>query len=107
MNNCFFLWFPLLYFSQGATGSGDSTSTAIDFVVAKVKQQPQCRWISVTSADVVYGPEVVANIFAQRNIHSKDQLPDIILAPIDSKYMLEKGNYEAIYNFALLYSKWM
>lgn len=62
--------------------------------MSMLKSQSDCKYLSITNADNVYGSEVV-----ERVLHwtpSPGQLPpDMLLAPLDSRNFAEHGQLSA------------
>ena len=61
----------------------------------QVLTHKECKWVSVTTGDTVYGTEVVnrvltASVKQQPQERSQVQV-DLLLAPLDSKMFADKG----------------
>lgn len=68
----------------------DAGYTSTDYVMNMLKSQRECKYLSVTNADNVYGSEIV-----ERVLHWPSTLPiepDMLLAPLDSRNFAEHGN---------------
>jgi hypothetical protein len=84
--------------------SKSATEQAVDLVL----QRKECKWVSVTSGDAVYGSEVVERALnaehkfntssTERQQQPSSTQADIILAPLDSKSFADKGE-----NFSFMY----
>ena len=71
---------------------------ATDFVLRLVlRERPECRWVSATNGDNVYGSDVVSRILTTPAVDPADgRVAQMLLAPIDSRNFAEQGKY-AIY----------
>jgi hypothetical protein len=58
-----------------------------------VQQRTDCRWISLTTASNAYGSEVVDRVLRHAPSAGGGGAPDILLAPVDSKYFAKQGTY--------------
>ena len=64
-----------------------------NYVLSKVINRPECRWISLTSANNAYGSEVVSRVLnvAPSTMGKHKKYPDLLLAPLDSKFYGKQG----------------
>ena len=89
----------MFFFSQFTKVDAGYTST--DYVMSMLKSQAECKYLSITNADNVYGSEVV-----ERVLHwtpSPGQLPpDMLLAPLDSRNFAEHGTLFLIFLSCLI-----
>jgi hypothetical protein len=77
----------------------DAAYTPTDYVLRQLSNRKDCRWLSATNADNIYGTEVIERVrkvlsFPEMNKdkHSFYQkVPDIVLVPIDSRNWAEIG----------------
>jgi hypothetical protein len=84
----------------------------VDHVIRTVTQRPECKWVSLTTSSIVYGSYVVESILnaslpsasplvlddedrdhdrKAKNAKPVATGPDILLAPLDSKYYAHQG----------------
>lgn len=62
----------------------------------------ECRYLTVTNGDNVYGSEVVANVlrYGVSGAVSGAVAPNMLLAPLDSRNFAEQGeHYESLAEF--------
>jgi hypothetical protein len=72
----------------------DAGYTSTDYVLDQVKNRPECKYLSITNADNVYGSNVISSVLRS----SKYQAPgesaaNMILVPLDSRNFAEHGTY--------------
>ena len=65
--------------------------SAVNHVLSSVMQRSECRWISLTTANNAYGSAVVDSVLHSRPLLGHKSQPDILLAPMDSKYFAKQG----------------
>lgn len=65
----------------------------MNYALNLLQQRSECRYISITSANHAYGSEVVSNVLTARRIEGTHSQPDILLAPMDSKYFAVQGKF--------------
>lgn len=78
----------------------DAGYTATDYVTNLLKNKRECRFLSITNADNVYGSDVVANVLnysVDKDSKGRKTPPDMLLSPLDSRNFAEHGNYLHIY----------
>eukprot|EP01032_Pedospumella_encystans_P009126 gene9127-10773_t len=71
----------------------DAGYTATDEALRFVQTQTQCKWLSVTNGDNLYGSEVFANILNTKPVGEKNKLPDFVLSPMDSRNYADQGKF--------------
>ena len=71
----------------------DAGYTSTDYVTNLVKNHQQCRYISITNADNVYGSEIVAGVLTAAVNPDTLDAPDMLLAPLDSRNFAEHGEF--------------
>jgi hypothetical protein len=75
----------------------DGGYTATDFVLKQLLNAQECKWLSVTNADNVYGSEVVDRVLRFVDTSTAQALagkqPNMLLAPIDSRNFAAIGTY--------------
>lgn len=66
---------------------------AVNFALKALQRHSECRYISITSANHAYGSEVVERVLGARPVlgQPSPRQPDILLAPMDSKYFATQG----------------
>lgn len=72
---------------------------AVNFALKALQHHSECRYISITSANHAYGSEVVERVLGARPVlgQAVAKQPDILLAPMDSKYFAAQGKWLAVY----------
>jgi len=71
----------------------DAGYTATDEALRIVQTQTQCKWLSVTNGDNLYGSEVFANILNTKPEGAQKKLPDFVLSPMDSRNFADQGTF--------------
>ncbi len=71
----------------------DAGYPATDEALRAVQKQTQCKWLSITNGDNIYGSDVFANILNTRIQQGQDRLPDVVLSPVDSRNYADQGMY--------------
>ena len=66
-------------------------TTAVNYALNILQRRSECKYISITNANNAYGSEVVDRVLNARRIGDKKVVPDILLAPMDSKYFAVQG----------------
>ncbi len=80
--------------SSAQFSTEDAGYTATDYVMSKLIRRSECRWLSATNADNVYGSGVVDRVLhVQPEVISK-KLPDMVLNPIDSRNFMWAGTHQ-------------
>lgn len=74
----------------------DAGYTSTDYVTNLLKNKRECRFLSITNGDNVYGSEVVANVLSYAADKTTRTPPDMLLAPLDSRNFAEHGTQRAI-----------
>ena len=69
----------------------DAGYTATDQALRQVQNSMQCKWLSVTNGDNVYGSNVIARVLGVQPLHQTGKLPDLFLSPLDSRNYLDQG----------------
>lgn len=69
----------------------DAGYTSTDYVTNLLKNKRECRFLSITNADNVYGSDVVANVLNYSVDKVTKTPPDMLLAPLDSRNFAEHG----------------
>ena len=72
----------------------DAGYTATDFVTNVVKNRPECRYLSITNADNVYGSAIVSSVLHYPRDPITRASPDMLLAPLDSRNFAEHGTLQ-------------
>ena len=80
----------------------DAGYTATDEALRFVQKQTQCKWLSITNGDNLYGSEVFANILSTKPVGTQNKLPDFVLSPMDSRNYADQGTFGNILTYALL-----
>lgn len=57
----------------------------------KMVKRTQCRWVSATNADNVYGSAVVQKVLNVKPMAISKKIPDMLLNPIDSRNFMWAG----------------
>ncbi len=57
----------------------------------KMVKRTQCRWVSATNADNVYGSAVVQKVLNVKPMAINKKIPDMLLNPIDSRNFMWAG----------------
>lgn len=65
--------------------------TATDQALRLVQKHSQCKWLSITNGDNVYGSEVFQNILGVKPLRETQRIPDVILSPLDSRNYADQG----------------
>eukprot|EP00600_Ochromonadales_sp_CCMP1393_P008819 CAMPEP_0174953918 /NCGR_PEP_ID=MMETSP0004_2-20121128/133_1 /TAXON_ID=420556 /ORGANISM="Ochromonas sp., Strain CCMP1393" /LENGTH=579 /DNA_ID=CAMNT_0016201669 /DNA_START=515 /DNA_END=2253 /DNA_ORIENTATION=+ len=64
----------------------DAGYTTTDYLLGKLMTKSECKWISATNADNIYGvTEVVHNVLNAPPLPISKKTPDMLLNPIDSR----------------------
>jgi hypothetical protein len=63
----------------------DAGYTATDYVLKLLFDRDDCEWLTVTNADNVYGSEVVDRVLNVQHDTFTGDMPDMLLAPLDSR----------------------
>ena len=71
----------------------DAGYTSTDYVTNIVKNKPECRYLSITNADNVYGSAVVQKVLNVKPMAISKKIPDMLLNPIDSRNFMWAGTY--------------
>jgi len=66
----------------------DAGYTPTDYVLNLLKDRSECRWLSITNADNVYGSETVQKVL-DMTLSSRTLPPDMLLVPLDSRNFAE------------------
>jgi hypothetical protein len=61
--------------------------------MSKLVDRKECRWLSATNADNVYGSAVVDRVLNISPLPISKQLPDLALNPIDSRNFMWAGKH--------------
>ena len=69
----------------------DAGYTATDYILQQVLENAQCKWVSVTNADNVYGSEIVDRVLRVGPQPISKRLPDMVLNPLDSRNFQNQG----------------
>lgn len=69
----------------------DHGTAAVNHLLNHLRNRAECRWISLTSANIAYGSEVVERVLNSANAQGKVTQPDLLLAPMDSKHFAKQG----------------
>lgn len=69
----------------------DRGTAAVNHLLNHLRDRQECRWISLTTANIAYGSEVVERVLHSHSVPGKTTQPDILLAPMDSKYFAKQG----------------
>lgn len=70
----------------------DAGYTPTDYVLKHVLKRKDCRWVSATNADNIYGTHVVESIRKNNDLDDHgNQAPDMVLAPLDSRNFADQG----------------
>lgn len=69
----------------------DAGYTATDAALRYVQTQSQCKWLSITNGDNIYGSDVFVNILRTKIQHGHDRVPDVVLSPLDSRNYADQG----------------
>lgn len=69
----------------------DHGTAALNQLLTHLRNSAECRWVSVTSANIAYGSEVVDRVLQSQNVPGTNVQPDILLAPMDSKHFAKQG----------------
>lgn len=64
--------------------TADAGYTATDYALREMETWAQCKYITVTNSDNVYGTEIVQRVLTT-HVRSKKAAPDMLLAPLDSR----------------------
>jgi len=68
----------------------DAGYTPTDYVLNVVKDRPECRWLTISNADNVYGSETVQKVLDMSLTAPAPALPpDMLLVPLDSRNFAE------------------
>lgn len=59
--------------------------------MGRLIKRKQCRWLSATNADNVYGSHVVDRVLSARPDSISKKMPDMVLNPIDSRNFMWAG----------------
>lgn len=65
--------------------------TATDEALRKIQKYSQCKWLSITNGDNIYGSDVIGNVLAVPPLRETKQLPDVMLSPLDSRNYADQG----------------
>lgn len=63
-----------------------------DYVMSRLIHRRECRWLTLTNADNVYGSEIVERVMNVAPQPVTHQVPDMLLNPIDSRNFAAQGN---------------
>ena len=63
----------------------------------------QCRYLSITNGDNVYGSDVVANVLNYPPNPITRKSPDMLLAPLDSRNFAEHGISFYLYTYIFIH----
>lgn len=80
---------PVSFLSQYTVR--DAGYTATDEALRTVQKHPQCKWLSITNGDNIYGSEVFNRILNTAPLPDTKQLPDVVLSPVDSRNYADQG----------------
>ena len=69
----------------------DAGYTTTDYVLNKLLQRSECKWVSATNGDNAYGSEVVERILGAPHLQNSAAQPDMLLLPMDSAKYAELG----------------
>ncbi len=69
----------------------DAGYTTTDYVLNKLLQRSECKWVSATNGDNAYGSEVVERILGAPHLQNSATQPDMLLLPMDSAKYAELG----------------
>lgn len=65
--------------------------TATDQALRLVQQNTQCKWLSVTNGDNIYGSDVFKHVLEVQPLKDTGRLPDVMLSPLDSRNYADQG----------------
>ena len=74
----------------------DAGYTTTDYVLNKLLQRSECKWVSATNGDNAYGSEVVERILDAPHLQNSAAQPDMLLLPMDSRNFADQGYYSLI-----------
>jgi hypothetical protein len=84
-----FISFPSFLLQYTSTDAG---YTPTDYVFKQILQREDCRWLSATNADNIYGTNIVENVRSTLGkLKPREAIPDMILTPLDSRNFAEQG----------------
>ena len=69
----------------------DAGYTTTDYVLNKLLQRSECKWVSATNGDNAYGSEVVERILDAPHLQNSAAQPDMLLLPMDSRNFADQG----------------
>ena len=79
----------------------DAGYTATDEVLKNImSSHSECKWISVTNGDNVYGSNIVELVLSQSTDGEKSV--SMLLAPIDSRNFAEQGKIDLLIVYSML-----
>jgi hypothetical protein len=61
------------------------------------EQQGDCKWVSVTNADNVYGSDVVRSVREAEADEVGETAPDMVIAPLDSRNLASDGENQQLF----------
>jgi hypothetical protein len=61
------------------------------------EQQGDCKWVSVTNADNVYGSDVVRSVREAEADEAGETAPDMVIAPLDSRNLASDGENQQLF----------
>ena len=64
--------------------------------MSRILKRKQCRWVSATNADNVYGSNVVDRVLKAPPHPTSKKTPDMLLNPIDSRNFMWSGRYNML-----------
>ena len=70
----------------------DAGYTTTDYVLEKLLQKPECKWVSATNGDNAYGSEVVERVLSVSPLQGSNSHPDMLLLPMDSRNFADQGS---------------
>jgi hypothetical protein len=56
-----------------------------------VQQNTQCKWLSITNGDNIYGSDVFKHVLEVGVLKDNGKSPDVMLSPLDSRNYADQG----------------
>jgi hypothetical protein len=56
-----------------------------------VQQNTQCKWLSITNGDNIYGSDVFKHVLEVGVLKNNGKSPDVMLSPLDSRNYADQG----------------